>query len=227
MPQYNYNNIIIVINIIRILFFKVYKNQCPKYLFDIIPQSNCPYRTRNALNIPHINVKHQFFKNLYLPSTIIEWNKLDSNICNSETLNIFKSKILKFIRPTVNSIFGCHNPIGLKLLTRLQLGLSRLCKHKFKHSFQDTLNPLCSYGKEVETTFHILLSCPNYSDERLTLLNKIRNINPNILENIKSRLTRLFLYGDKNFTASTNLIILNSTIEYILATKRSDKPLFH
>ena len=172
-------------------------------------------------------MKHQFFKNLYLPSTIIEWNKLDSNICNSETLNIFKSKILKFIRPTVNSIFGCHNPIGLKLLTRLQLGLSRLCKHKFKHSFQDTLNPLCSYGKEVETTFHILLSCPNYSDERLTLLNKIRNINPNILENIKSRLTRLFLYGDKNFTASTNLIILNSTIEYILATKRSDKPLFH
>ena len=33
------------------LFFMVYKNQCPKYLFDIIPQSNCPYRTRNALNI--------------------------------------------------------------------------------------------------------------------------------------------------------------------------------
>ena len=54
------------------LFFKVYKNQCPKYLFDIIPQSNCPYRTRNALNIPHINVKHQFFKNSYFPSTIIK-----------------------------------------------------------------------------------------------------------------------------------------------------------
>ena len=40
------------------LFFKIYKNQCPKYFFDIIPQSNCPYRTRNAQNIPHINVKH-------------------------------------------------------------------------------------------------------------------------------------------------------------------------
>ena len=43
------------------LFFKVYKNQCPKYLFDIIPQLNCQYRTRNALDIPHINLKHQFF----------------------------------------------------------------------------------------------------------------------------------------------------------------------
>ena len=39
-------------------FFKIYKSQCPKYLFDIIPQSNCQCRTRNAHNIPHINVKH-------------------------------------------------------------------------------------------------------------------------------------------------------------------------
>ena len=208
------------------LFFKVYKNQCPKYLFDIIPQSNCPYRTRNALNIPHINVKHQFFKNSYFPSTIIEWNKLDSNIRNSETLNIFKSKILKFIRPTANSIFGCHNPIGVKLLTRLRLGLSHLREHKFKHSFQDTLNPLCSCRKEVETTFHFLLSCSNYSDERFILLIKIKNINPNISENTNSQITRFFLYGDKNFTTSTDFIILRSTIEYILATKRFDEPLF-
>ena len=121
------------------LFFKIYKNQCPKYLFDIIPQSNCQCRTRNSQDIPHINVKHQLFKNSYFPSTIIEWNRLDSNIRNSETINIFKSKILKLIRPTVNSIFGCHNPIGGKLLTRLRLGLSHLREHKFEHSFQDTL----------------------------------------------------------------------------------------
>ena len=118
-------------------------------------------------------MKHQFFKNSYFPSTIIEWKKLDSNIRNSETLNIFKSKILKFIRPTAKSIFGCHNPIWVKLLTRLRLGRSHLREHNFKHSFHDTLSPLCSCGKEVETTFHFFLSCPNYSDERLTLLSKL------------------------------------------------------
>ena len=32
------------------------KNQCPKYLFDIIPQSNCQYRTRNAHNIPKLRI---------------------------------------------------------------------------------------------------------------------------------------------------------------------------
>ena len=59
------------------LFFKIYKNQCLKNLFDIIPQSNCQYRTRNAQNIPHMNVKHQFYKNTYFLSTIVEQNRSD------------------------------------------------------------------------------------------------------------------------------------------------------
>ena len=51
-----------------------------------------------------------------------------------------------------------------------------------------------------------------------------RNIHPIVLEN--SQITQFFLYGDKNFTASTNIVILNSTIEYIQATKIYEKPLF-
>ena len=47
------------------LFFKIYKKQCLKCLSDIIPQSNCQYRTRIAHNIPHIIMKHQFFKNSF------------------------------------------------------------------------------------------------------------------------------------------------------------------
>ena len=134
---------------------------------------------------------------------ITQWSKLDSNIRNSETLNIFKSKILKFIRPTAGSIFGCHNPIGAKLLTKLRLGLSHLRECKFKRTFQDALNTFWSCAKEVETTCQFLLSCPNYFDERLILLSKVRNNNPNILENTNSQITQFFLYGDKNFTALT------------------------
>ena len=137
-------------------------------------------------------MKHQF-KNSYFTSAIIEWIKLDSHIRNSETHNMFKSRILKFIRPTESSIFGRHNLKRVRLLTRLRLGLSHLREHKFKHSFQHTLNPLCSCGKEVETDFQELLSCSNNSDERLTYPSKIRNINPNILENTNSQITQFFL----------------------------------
>ena len=97
--------------------------------------------------------------------------------------------------PTANSIFGCRNPLEVKLLIRVRLGLRHLREQKLKHSFQDTLNPPCSCGKEVETTFHFLLSCLNYSDERLIHLSKIRNVNPSNLEDTNSEITQ-FLYTE-------------------------------
>ena len=108
------------------------KDQFPIYLSNIIPKLNRPYTARNANNIPHFKVKHSFFKNTFFPSVIIEWNKLDPEIQNAPSLNIFKNSILKFIRPTANNIFGCHNLKGVQYLTRLRLGLSHLHEHKFK-----------------------------------------------------------------------------------------------
>ena len=58
-----------------------------------------PYITRNANNIPQFKVKHDFFRNSSFHSVVIEWKKLDQNICNSENLNIFKEKLSKFICP--------------------------------------------------------------------------------------------------------------------------------
>ena len=123
-------------------FYKIVRSQSPQYLFNIIPTFVRPYNTRNANNIPLFKVKHNFFKNSFFPSVVIEWNKLDLNIRNSENLFIFKKKLLKFIRPSGNSVFKCHNPKGIKLLTRLRLGLSHLREHKFRHDFLDSLNPV-------------------------------------------------------------------------------------
>ena len=44
------------------------------------------------------------------------------------------------MRPYASSIFDIHNPLVIKLLTRLRLGLCHLRKHKFRHYIQDTLN---------------------------------------------------------------------------------------
>ena len=145
-------------------FYKIFRSQSPQYLFNIIPTSVRPYNIRNANNIPQFKVKHIFFKNSFFPSVVIEWNKLDLNICNSEDLFIFKKKLLEYIRPSGNSVFNCHNPKGIKLLTRLRLGLSHLREHKFKHGFLDSLNPICSCGQNIEASTHFLLHCSNYSN---------------------------------------------------------------
>ena len=119
---------------------------------ELIPTRNEAYQTRHLANVPSLSFKNNFFKNTFSPSTILEWNKLDPSLWNSASYNVFKNSILKFIRPSPNKIFQCHNPKGIKLVTRLRLGLSHLREHKFKHSFQDTLNPLCSCGLYIETT---------------------------------------------------------------------------
>ena len=57
-------------------------------------------------------------------------------------LEYLQENILNFIRASRSTVFNCHNPKGVKLLTRLRLGLSHLREHKFKYSFQDSLNPI-------------------------------------------------------------------------------------
>ena len=207
-------------------FFKITKNKSPKYLFNYIPTVRSTYRTRNVDNIPQFNVRQTFFRNSYFPSIVTEWNNLDKSIRNSESFSIFKKNILKFIRPSPNSIFNCHNPKGVKLLRRLRLDLSHLRDHKFKHSFQDSLNPICNCGTDVETTTHYLLHCPLFSDERLILINGIRNIDSNILNLIDSRFSEVLLFGNSSFNNSKNTFIINTTIEYIVSSKRFEIPFF-
>ena len=199
-------------------FYKVYQSHSPKCFFNIIPVTVSRYNTRNTNNIPQFKVKHNFFRNSFFPSAVIEWNKLDLNIRNSESLNVFKNSLLKFIRPSGNSVFNCHNPRGVKLLTRLRLGLSHLREHKFKHGFQDSLNPICSCGNDIETSAHFLLHCPHYSNERSTFLNTIRNINRNILDKNDLQITETLIYGDSSLDDKNNTLILNATIDFLYVT---------
>ena len=92
------------------------------YLFKVIPIAKRACITRNNDKLPHFKVKRNYFKSYFFSSTVIEWNRVDLDIRNSESLTSFKSKVLKFIRSSENSIFLCNNPRGIQLLTRLRLG---------------------------------------------------------------------------------------------------------
>ena len=146
---------------------------------------------------------------------MIEWNKLDLDIRNSVSLISFKSKVLKFIRPSENSIFFCNNPKGIQLLTRLRLGLRHLREHKFKHNFQDNLNPICNCGEDIETSCHYRLHFSLYPNERLALLNIIQGINKSILELTDSHIVKVLLYGGKFLDISNNTNTLNATIDFL------------
>ena len=50
--------------------------------------------TKNHKNIPLFNFKHEYFRNSFYPSTVIQWNKVDDNIGNSNWLVLLKNKSL-------------------------------------------------------------------------------------------------------------------------------------
>ena len=193
-------------------FFRIFKGQSPDYLSKILPSIRRAYNTRNVDYIPCLNTRHNFFRNSFFPSTLIEWNNLNINIRNSES---FKESILRFIRPSENPIFNWHNSGGIKLITRLSLGFSHLREHKFRRNFQDTLHPICSCEENIETTTHYLFHYPNYLNERMTLWNNLQNIDENILDRNYSRLSEILLFGDSSFNDAKNTSILNATIQYI------------
>ena len=168
--------------------------------------SSTSYFIKYVENVPFFKGRQDFFKNSFFPSTIIEWKKIGKNIRKSQSLNIFKKSILKFIRPSQKGVYNCHNPKEIKLLTRSRVGLSHLREHKSKHSFQDTLNPICNCGEDNETTSHYLLYYPEYLQERMTLMNTVSCIVPNIFYFNNDQLTQILLYGkedlDKNNSTS-------------------------
>ena len=159
-------------------------------------------------------------RNSFFLSTITEWNKLDRDIRNSDSLNVFKLSLLKFVRPAANTIFEINNPYGLKLLTRLRVGLSHLRYHKFRHNFQECINPKCVCGLEIETTTHFLLHCPLFQSVRQSLLINIKKIDESILKKHDELITKTLLYGDGKFVLSCNKSIIPLTIEFIVSTGR-------
>ena len=113
--------------------------------------------------------------------------------------------------------------IIIRLITRLGTDMIHLREHKFKHNFQDCLNPICTSGLDIESTSYFLLHCPAFNDERYTLVSNLNKIDYKLLQLTKSSLTQTLFYGSKLFDKEKN--IRNATNEYISSSERFEEPL--
>ena len=105
--------IVLTVRYVTSFSFKIINNQSPRYLFQLVPSLSTRNISGNSENIPQLRTKHDFFRNSIFPSTIKEGNNLDPQIRKSKSISIFKSNILKFIRPKPNNVYYCHNPKGI------------------------------------------------------------------------------------------------------------------
>ena len=154
--------------------------------------------------------RNDYFKNSLIPYLVREWNRLSTEIRSSTSCQEFRKSLLSFVKPACSSLFSIHCPVGVKLLVRLRLGFSHLCEHKFSYYFHHTVNPLCSYSLEPETTLHYLLCCQNFSSARLALMNDLNLIDP-IDE---TALANILLYGDSKKSTRFNELMNHSSKGY-------------
>ena len=133
----------------------------------------------------------------------------------------FRNSLLKIGRPVQNSIFKAYNPLGIKFLTRLWLGLSHLNEHKFKYNFQNCLNPLCSWklksnSLEVESTIHFFLHCHFFYQFWQILVETVEKIIKDISHLNNDLLVNQLMYGNLSYSFEGKIKIINASIKYVL-----------
>ena len=106
-------------------FYKIKTFGLPFHLSNLISSGVHSYNTRNSENVVTYDCRTDTFKYSFFPWTILEWNNLDLTIRKSP-YKIFRNSLLKMIRPSPNPVYYTHSPLGVRLLTRLRLGLSHL-----------------------------------------------------------------------------------------------------
>ena len=160
---------------------------------------------------------------MFLPSAVIEWNKIGKNIRKPESLNILKEAFRNLYGHLQTVLI---TPITLKKLDYYE-DISHLREYKFKNSFQDTVfNPKSIWVEDIETSSHYLLHCPQYLQESITLFNAVRHIDPNILDLNNAQLTEILLYGKEDLDNMNNTSTLAATIKCLIKTKWFDAQLF-
>ena len=92
--------------------FKIMKEEAQNYLINSIPKCNQTIRTRNG-HIPIFHCRTDYFKYSFFPCTLKDWFNLDNNIRNSESISVFRSRLLSLIRPVQKSVYNIFNTKGL------------------------------------------------------------------------------------------------------------------
>ena len=207
-------------------FYKIKNENAPPYLQKLLPmESSFTHNLRSDRIFNPPAARTERFQSSFFPFCTSKWNELDPELQNSPSIGSFKHSLLSFIRPVASSIYTIHNPRGLKLLSRLRVGLSHLREHKFHHNFNDTLDPFCSCRTNSrESVKHFLLHCPNYSTIRCQLFDGLLQKEINCLPYTSSYLKDILIYGNKKFDLVSNKVILSSVIDFIIRSKRFDGP---
>ena len=152
---------------------KIMSNKTHFYLKDKLPPNHRPF----LFNVfREIKFRTDIYKNSFFPHAISCWNIFISHLEDFPSIDSLKDHVLSLFRRKIKSIFGIHDPIGLRYLFQLRVSLSPLRCHKSRHNFIDTPSDICLCNQGVKDTSHFLFSCPSFDTQRVTVVNSVNEI---------------------------------------------------
>ena len=143
----------------------------PYYVRRLIPE---PVINRCALkgteHIPAVHTRLVSTSKSFIPSTMKLWNRLPLTTVLSPTFLIFKKLITSHTPKPSTYNTSCISRHGI-WLSRLRMGLSALCQHRFTYNLIDS--PNCPHCGEPETMSHYFFYCPEYVQARTALFDSL------------------------------------------------------
>ena len=159
----------------------IMNNKTPSYLNDKLPSKHRPLFNTPLFNVSReIKIKTNRYMNIFFPHAISSWNIIISHFEDFPSFDSLKDHVLSLVRLVNKSIFGVHNPFGLRYLFQLRVSLSPLRSHKSRHNFIDTPSDICHCKRGVEDTSHFLFYCSSYVTQRASLTSSVSEILNNI-----------------------------------------------
>lgn len=208
----------------KLLFFhRLYYNNppLPSYLTNLITANRLDVTRRDLRNAQLLstpNFRLTSFKKSFIPDTIRQWNLLPESFRNSPSHRDFTRQVRqRFGAPEPPPLHSVGTKIGNTRHTQLRVGLSPLKAHLFQ--IQLSPSPECTCTHKHEDTPHFLLWCPNYTNQRQTLINAAQSIIPHF-DNLSTQCKLKVLLHGENLTKSQGIRMALHLQTYIAHTQR-------
>ena len=166
---------------------------------------------RNSNNYQTIARRTEIYAKSVIPSALSMWNDLETEIRESDSLQMFKNKLKrKYKRPDVPAYYITGERFPSVHHTRMRYKCSNLNADLFNNHIKNTQT--CECGAEIEDAEHYLFKCPRYRTERIQLFTETRAYHPLNVNKL--------LFGFANLNDEQNNTIFKHVHKFIKNTKR-------
>ena len=135
--------------------YEIQNNLIPAYFKDQLPPViSHRYGTRSEYVLQEMKCNTDTYRGSFYPDSVRCWNRIGNTLRNSPNFKLFQTRLFTAYRSAPKSIFGIHDPLGIKRLFQLRVCLSPHLEYKMNHNFLDTPSNSCTTYNLSENLEH-------------------------------------------------------------------------